>query len=222
MQLPFTRDQFLSVFEQYNLAVWPVQILLNILGLSAVFFAIRKTRVSNVSIAVILGALWLWIGLAYHFGFFASVNPTARVFGIFTVLQGILFLTYGVLRRKLSFHVQRDVFGFTGAILVLYALIVYPILGYSFGHIYPKAPTFGLPCPTTIFTFGLLLWTDARVPKVVLVIPLLWSLIGFSAALTLGILEDTGLLIAGVVGTILIVLRDRRSSDAKGDRTTSE
>jgi hypothetical protein len=85
------------------------------------------------------------------------------------------------------------------------------VLGYLFGHVYPKSPTFGLPCPTTIFTFGLLLWTKTKFPKAVLVIPFLWSLIGFSAALTMGIHEDIGLLVAGVLGTVLLLLRERKS-----------
>jgi hypothetical protein len=97
--------------------------------------------------------------------------------------------------------------------MILYAMVLYPILGSLFGHVYPQSPTFGLPCPTTIFTFGLLLWTDLKVPKSVLVIPFVWSLIGFSAALSLGILEDTGLLVAGVVGLILLLLRDKKTSN---------
>ena len=92
---------------------------------------------------------------------------------------------------------------------MLYALLIYPVLGSMLGHVYPQSPTFGLPCPTTIFTFGILLWTDKQVPIPVLIIPFLWSIIGFTAALSLGITEDTGLLIAGVVSTLLIVLRNR-------------
>jgi hypothetical protein len=55
----------------------------------------------------------------------------------------------------------------------------------------------------------LLLWTNARVPKQVLVIPFLWSVVGFSAAVNMGIREDTGLLVTGLVTTILIIIRDR-------------
>jgi hypothetical protein len=65
------------------------------------------------------------------------------------------------------------------------------------------------PCPTTIFTFGLLLWTRGRVPGWLLAVPTLWALIGFTAALTLGILEDTGLLVAGLLGTGLLLYRNR-------------
>ena len=101
----------------------------------------------------------------------------------------------------------------TGALFLAYALIVYPLLAISFGHGYPRTPAFGItPCPTTIFTFGLLLWTDDYLPKYVLVIPALWSLIGFSAAVQLGVYEDFGLVVAGVVGTAMIVYRDRKTA----------
>jgi hypothetical protein len=85
------------------------------------------------------------------------------------------------------------------------------VLGHLFGHIYPKSPTFGLPCPTTIFTFGLLLWTDKKIPKYVLVIPFLWSIVGFSAAVNLKVYEDFGLLVAGIIGTVLILLSERKT-----------
>ncbi|MCX6132165.1 MAG: DUF6064 family protein [Ignavibacteriales bacterium] len=214
MNLPFTPDQFLLVFEHYNNAVWPLQIVFNVLGLTAIILAVEKNVLSDRLIVAILAFLWFWIGIAYHLSFFTAINSAAYVFAILNAIQGSLFLVFGALYRRLSFHFRPNVYGFTGALLLLYAMILYPLLGYLFGHVYPKAPTFGLPCPTTIFTFGLLLWTDLKVPKNVLIIPFLWSLIGFSAALKLGILEDTGLLIAGIVGTALLVHRDRTSSAA--------
>jgi hypothetical protein len=60
-----------------------------------------------------------------------------------------------------------------------------------------------------IFTFGLLLLTNATVPKSLLVIPFLWSLLGVSASYQLGIREDMGLLLAGVLGVGLLLWRDR-------------
>jgi hypothetical protein len=209
MNLPFTTEQFLSVFEQYNNAVWPFQIIFNVLGLSAVVLAVKKIAISNRLIVAILAFFWLWIGIAYHLAVFTSINPGAYAFAALNIIQGIVFLVFGVIKHRLSFSYKQNTYGITGAILILYAMVLYPLLGYALGHVYPRTPTFGLPCPTTIFTFGLLLWTDLKVPKSVLIIPFLWSLIGFSAALKLGILEDTGLLIAGIAGTALIVMRDR-------------
>jgi hypothetical protein len=208
MNMPFTSEQFLSVFGQYNLTVWPAQIFLNLFGVGTLVLIFKRFDSSNRMVAGILAFLWIWIGFAYHLAFFSAINPAAYVFAFFNVVQGILFLVFGVFRPRLSFGLRKDVYGMVGAVFIVYAMIVYPIIGYFLGHIYPKSPTFGLPCPTTIFTFGLLLWTDMKFPRIVLVIPLLWSIIGFTATISLGIREDVGLIIAGLVGTGLILFRD--------------
>jgi hypothetical protein len=70
----------------------------------------------------------------------------------------------------------------------------------------------GLPCPTTIFTFGLLLRSGRSVPLYVLPVPIAWSLLGFSAAYSLGIWEDVGLLLAGLIGGFLLVNFHTRQS----------
>lgn len=205
--IPFTADQFLSVFENYNNAVWPAQPILSVLALAAVYLAFKPRILSSKSAAAIIAAFWIWMGLVYHFWFFTSINRAALIFALFFVIQGILFLTAGVWKDLLRFQFRPDCFGFTGGTFLLFALLIYPVLGYWFGHRYPASPTFGLPCPTTIFTFGLLLWTDRRVPLYLLPIPLAWSFIGISAAISLEITEDFALLATGVIGSVLITLR---------------
>jgi hypothetical protein len=206
MDLPFTFEQFLGVFITYNTSVWPVQIALNALALVGVYLCFRSSPPSRI-IAAILAFLWLWTGVVYHLIFFSAVNPAARIFGTLCILQAAVFAFVGALRAGISFRFQWNIHGYAGAVLIVYGLIVYPILGYFLGHAYPASPTFGAPCPTTIFTFGLLLWTDNKVKFLVIVIPLLWSLVGFTAAISLGIMEDTGLLLAGVTGAILLTLK---------------
>jgi hypothetical protein len=215
MNLPFTTEQFLAVFEQYNQTVWPIQIFLNLVALCALILAVRRTTQSDKIISAILAFLWLWIGIVYHLVFFAPINPAARVFAGLNILQGLMFVYFGLFRPRLSFQFKPNFYGITGSILILYALIIYPVLGLFLGHQYPKSPTFGLPCPTTIFTLGLLLWTSARIPKAILIIPFIWSLIGFSAALTMGIHEDIGLLVAGIAVTTMVIIRDRKSPDVE-------
>jgi hypothetical protein len=210
MSLPFTVEQFMGIFEKYNIAVWPMQIILVLIALSALFLSLRKFSYSDKFISAILGFFWLWIGVVYHLTHFTSINTAAYLFGALYIIQGLIFIFLGGIKSRLSFKLQPNAYGIIGSLFILYALIIYPILGYFLGHVYPKNPTFGLPCPTTIFTFGLLLWTDKIVPKYVLVIPLIWSMIGFGAALSLGVKEDYGLLIAGVSGFILIFIRDRK------------
>ena len=206
--IPFTIDQFLSVFERYNIAVWPAQLFFYAIGLSAIYFACQQRRDFSKSVAIILTMFWIWMGLVYHVWFFSSINRSALLFAVFFVLQGILFFMAGVLKSNLRFRFRRDLLGITGSVFLIYALVIYPALGYWLGHRYPTAPTFGLPCPTTIFTFGMLLWTTRRVPLYVLAIPLAWSFIGIWAAISLEMREDLGLLAAGSIGSLLIIKRD--------------
>jgi hypothetical protein len=68
-------------------------------------------------------------------------------------------------------------------------------------------PTFGAPCPITIFTVGMLLLTVSPVPRSVFVAPAVWGLIGGSSAtFQLGVYEDAGLLIAGVIALVAAIL----------------
>jgi positive regulator of sigma E activity len=55
-----------------------------------------------------------------------------------------------------------------------------------------------------------LLFTAKKIPFYVYLIPLLWSLVGMSAALNLGVPEDYGLAIAGVGGTVLLWMHNRK------------
>lgn len=131
--------------------------------------------------------------------FFCTINPAATLFGGVFVLEGIALLALGAAQRRLRFRCNLTLRGVTGALLLVYALVAYPLLDYAAGHRYPAAPTFGLPCPTTIFTLGLLLWVERPMPRSLLAIPLAWCAIGASAALQLGVREDLGLVAAGVL-----------------------
>jgi hypothetical protein len=216
--LPFTVDQFLGVFQQYNQAIWPMHIVAYILGIAVIILAAKKTRYSDQAISVILACFWAWMGIVYHLMYFSTINGAALGFGVLFIIQAILWLVFGVIRPKLSFQLDTNPYALTGVVLIVYAMLVYPLIGTLLGHGYPRSPSFGVaPCPTTIFTFGLLLLTTARVPKTLLVIPFIWSLLGFSAAQLLGIREDVGLIVAGVLSVGLLLWRDHTTVQ-KGQR----
>lgn len=194
-----------GVFVRYNEAVWPAQVALVLLALLAVVLATRGGATRSRLVAGLLALLWLWMGVVYHLTFFRAINPAAIAFGIAFIVQGALLLWYGVGCERLVFHPRLDARGVTGAMLVAYALVGYPLLGAALGRVYPAAPTFGLPCPTTIFTLGLFLWAKPPVPWVMLVIPLGWGVVGTAAALWFGVHEDLGLAVSGLVVVALAV-----------------
>jgi hypothetical protein len=122
----------------------------------------------------------------------------------------------GAYRRRLVIADPGGLRRAAGAVVMLYALLGYPALGYLLGHRYPEAPTFGAPCPTTILTFGLLAWAANPIPRTVLIVPVLWALIGTSVVWQFGMLEDAGLIAAAVVA-IVTTLR-RPHSGSRGER----
>jgi hypothetical protein len=213
MHLPFTTEAFLDIFARYNTAIWPTQIVAYLLGVLAIVAAMRRFRGSDRLIGAILVILWLWVGAVYHLVFFRQINPAAALFGVFFIVQGGLFLVSGMIRQQLVFHLRADSAGWTGGLLMLYAMVIYPILGSLFGHVYPHTPTFGVtPCPLVIFTFGLLLVTSRRLPAYLLIIPSLWALLGLSAATVLGIRQDLGLIVSAVITIIMLAVRNRRAA----------
>lgn len=210
MDFPFTIEQFFNVFEAYNAAIWPAQIIAYFIGIGAVALALRENRRSGRIVSGILALFWIWMGVFYHMIYFSAINPAAWAFGALFVLEGLLFIIVGSMRSRLSFNFDLKPIPIVGAVFIMYAMVMYPLLGLAFGHWYPRAPMFGVaPCPTTIFTFGLLLWAKKPVPIYILAVPLIWSIIGTMAAIGLQVPQDYGLGIAGIVGTILVIKRNR-------------
>lgn len=196
--LPFTHAQFLALFAQYNLGVWPAQAVAYALGLAMVMLLLRPSPGASRVIGAGLALMWVWTGFAYHGVYFSRINPAAMVFGALFVLQGLLFI-HAAVGGKLWFGSPGGASRFAGWTLVLYSALLYPLAGIAAGHRYPEMPMFGItPCPVTLFTFGLLLLTTGPVPRRLLVIPFIWSLIGGSAAILLGMLQDWPLLVSGL------------------------
>lgn len=213
--LPFSREQFIAVFAAYNTAVWPAQILAYALGLGAAVAVVGGSRAGSRFVSTVLLLMWAWTGVAYHALFFASINPAALGFAALFVIQGLLFGYAGVVRGRLRFGPVRGPASWLGWGLIGYSGVLYPMLGAWSGQVYPAMPMFGItPCPVVLFTFGLLLLTQAPVPKWLLAIPLGWSLLGGSAAFLLGIAEDWPLLFSGL-SVVALARRDRLGTTLK-------
>jgi Family of unknown function (DUF6064) len=209
MRLPFTPEQFLDVFRRYNTAVWPAQWTLLAIALVIAVLVYRDRPKDHRWVYGLLAVLWLWMAFAYHLAFFRSVNPAAVAFGAVFAVQGALFAWYAFHTRAGHVRTRSGAAGHLGVVLVAYALFVYPALGYMFGHRYPAAPTFGVPCPTTIFTLGIIVWWGRSIPLGLLAIPLAWSIIATSAATSLGMTEDYGLPIAAIATVVSLVVARR-------------
>jgi hypothetical protein len=209
--LPFGVDEFLAAFARYNAAVWPVQWLLYGLALAVLLLATSRWPFRHRAIGLVLALLWAWMALAYHLFAFARINSAAYGFaGAFLVEAGLLAWV-ACRREPLEYSVRFDARGYAALAMIVYALAVYPGLNRLLGHLYPAAPTFGVPCPTTIFTLGLLMLARGRGRALVLVVPLAWAAVGGTAAFLLDMPEDLGLVAAGLVALTGAVVRRGRA-----------
>jgi hypothetical protein len=198
MALPFSREQFFDVFAAYNEALWPYVLLLWATTVIVLF-----SKRTGLALNALLTFLWIWSAFAYHFAFFSTINPLAWFFGSLFLVQAGLFAWYGVVRHAAEVSPKSSILSVLSWGLTVYALL-YPAVGWLEGQEYPRLVTFGLPCPTTILTIGILLRNSAR-PRVLTVLPLFWAFIGGSGAFLLVVYADWMLIAAGLILLVYII-----------------
>ena len=205
MQLPFTREQFVDLFVAYNEALWPAVVAL--WTVSAVTVAVRlSARHSHDRwVSALLVGHWAWSALAYHMAFFTRINPAAWLFAALFLGQAVLVFRVGVVQRRLSFAPWGSAWAPWAWGLIVYSL-AYPAINALDHRSLLRIPTFGLPCPTTIFTAGVLMLATPRCWSLS-VVPVIWAAIGGSATFLLGVSADVALPIAGMALAIFSVRR---------------
>lgn len=206
--LPFTPDQFFDVFGAYNHLLWPFALGLWLYALIGFVLLARSRAGCGRFIATMLAVQWAWAGLSYHAVFFTSINPAAWLFAGSFVLQSALLLWFGVLRDRLQFSRWGSVRHVVAWMLLVYSLL-YPLIVLVEGHTFPDAPTFGLPCPTTLLTVGFLFAAAPSWPRLVAVIPVLWAFVAGSAASLLGVRADLMLWVAGTALSLYVLIPAR-------------
>ena len=220
--LPFTREEFFGVFSLYNGTIWPTQVGLYAIAVVGALLAFQRSERSSRAALVVLAVLWLWMGVVYHGAFLLLINPLAPLFAAAFIAQGLLFAYFASRRKPPVIAPTRSVIGWAGGALILIGLVFYPAASALAGHHYPAQPTFGLPCPTTIFTLGMLLWAADSLPRNVFAIPLFWTIVGSIAAKQLGVPEDFLLIVAFATTAILLAVRPSLKQPASIGRKSHE
>jgi hypothetical protein len=205
----FTLAQFLEMMSRYNTAFWPLQLVAYGLGIVAIVLAIRASPHSGRIISAILALFWLWVGVVFNLAYFSPLYPLAIVFAAIFVIEAGILAFAGVFKGTLSFKFKADIYGTVGALLVLYSMAGYPAIEHLLGRGGRNLLPFGLvPCPTTVFTLGILLWSNKKPTWYVLAIPILYSLSGVIPVWK-GIVEDIGLVASGLATIFMVLYWDR-------------
>jgi hypothetical protein len=214
MNLPFSREEFFELFAAYNAALWPAVVVLWVTSVVAAVAVASPRRSRDRWISALLAGHWVWSAIAYHMVFFTRINPAAWVFAAIFLLQAALFVWWGVIRGRLLFKPSSAIWSRVGWFLIAYALL-YPFINAVDHKSLLKIPAFGVPCPTTIFTAGMLLLA-AWPSRILAVVPILWSAIGGSAAALLGVSADYALPVAGTALAVFALRTSRASSIGTG------
>ena len=216
MQLPFTKEQFFDLFAAYNEVLWPAVVALWIASAAVSAWLMTGRRGVDRWVGGLLAGHWAWSALAYHAMFFTRINPAAWLFAALFLVQAVLFFRVGVVQGRLQFAPWSGKWGWLAWFFIAYSL-AYPAINAVDHHSVSRIPTFGVPCPTTIFTAGLLMLAAPWSWRLS-IIPVIWSLIGGSAASLLGVRADYALPMAGMA---LAIFSMQRSTFARRDGAAS-
>jgi hypothetical protein len=197
-----------TTFGRGNAAIWPMQLVLCASAVAMVGLAFWPPRRASQLICLLAAAVFAWVGIV----FFGVIYSGMAIWAAAFIVEAILLLAAGVVRRDLVFAPRWNVASALGAVFMFYALVAYPIIEMLGGYLLRVAPLFGLAlCVTVMFAFGLLLWACPPVPLYVQLIPLAWALQAAPGNLAMGHVPDFPLILVGMITAGLIIWRDRTS-----------
>lgn len=207
--LLFSPETYFRLFELYNAAIWPAQLLALVVGGVILMLLLRLSRVGMMAtrvIALLLALAWAWVAWAFHLEHYASINWAAPWFAAAFALQTLLLVVFGLTRRHQTTHAAGRVM--LGRVTLAYALLLHPLVGLLAGRSVSQLGVFGsAPDPTVIATLGVVLALPGAW-WILLPIPLLWCAIGGA---TLWAMHEPEAWVMPVVAVVTLVgLRWRR------------
>ena len=224
--LLFSARTYYRLFELYNRAIWPAQILALLLGLIILWRLHRASLRQGLVVTGILAVGWLWTAWAYLVEHYDTINWAARYFAIGFAIEALLLIWTGVVRDRLLFQPYKDWTSRTGMGLILFTLVVQPFIGPLVGRDWRQAEIFGVaPDPTVLATLGVLLTAHTRPPWGLMIIPLIWCALSGATLWTMGS-PDAWVMPVAALGTLGLtvsrVLSARGQGRGQADQRSSQ
>jgi len=200
-----TTETFWNQMGTYNEATFPVQIAMIILVVVLIYFVFAKPGTkSNTLMKAFLSFAFAWNGIVFFLIYAKSPISTflgSPLFIIVAILFAVDIFTKKIEFRFPSIKWQK----FITAFWILLAFL-YPLIGLTLGHFYPKVCMPLAPCPLTVFAIALVTVAIPKVDKKVYMLLLPWALMSLPKCLgALECYEDCILFGAGVYGLIMLI-----------------
>jgi hypothetical protein len=184
--LLFSPRVYWRLFEFANSSMWPLQLATLGAGLALILLAQWRPRRHGLWIALVLAVLWAFVGWAFLWNRYATINWAIAYVAPLFGAEALLLALVGVMRGGIDFD-RRGLTGRAGLLLATVGLLAYPLLPLLFGRPWASAEIFGIaPDPTAIVTLGLLLVARSRIVLLLLPVPLLWLLFSGLTLRTMG------------------------------------
>src|SRR5436190_4088989 len=127
--LLFSPRTYYRLFELYNAAIWPAQIVAVALGLAVLLLGRGQGSSRGRWIAALLAGCWLWVAIAFHANRYASINWAAVDFAWGFGCDAALLIWTGVLRGRLVFGTGEGATSRAARGIFLFALLAQPLIG---------------------------------------------------------------------------------------------
>lgn len=180
--LLFSPRTYYRMIERYNEALWPVQVLMLLIGAALLWllYSPASGRVRQRMASGLLATIWAFVAVAFLWKRYATINWAASYYAW-------LFAIEAVLLAGVTFRPGRDVPSKVGVGLFVLSVTLYPLLAPLLGRTWRGAEMFGVaPDPTVLATLGLLVMAEGPLRSWSMVIPLLWCVVSWATRWAMG------------------------------------
>jgi hypothetical protein len=175
--LLFSPRTYYRMIERYNEAVWPAHLITMAIGCLMLVLLLRPRAGQPRMLWLVLGLLWAWIGWAYLWRRYSTINWAAMYLVPLFAIESLLLGWASWRSKPVVIPRQGSTARSVGLVLLGASVVVYPAIAALAGRPWRQAEVFGLsPDPTAIATLGLALLLRPRSRASLLVIPALWCL----------------------------------------------
>jgi hypothetical protein len=167
--------------ESYTRDVWPAHVIPVAAGLAMLWpAALGRPRGARI-VAAVLALAWVWVGWAFHWQRYATINWAASYLAVAFWLQAVLLVAFGVFRTRDDEPAPGLRRRRIGLLLALCGLLVYSLAGLPAGRPWMQAEVFGImPEPTALATAGLLIASRQSFVKLLSIVPVLSLAVGWA------------------------------------------
>jgi Family of unknown function (DUF6064) len=179
--LMFSPATYWRLVENYNRDVWPAQLAGLMAGTLALALTLSPRKGAARLQAVLLAAAFVWVGWAFHWQRYATINWAARYFAFAFWAQAVLFVVLALLPSKDSVETNSATQRI-GWFLALAGLVIYPLGSAWDGKVWSQIEVVGVsPEPTALLGLALVLarplpvqplfrWVLALIPTASLIV----------------------------------------------------